>query len=125
MRVEIDEIPQLRFASLWHLPSIRSCGRNDSRASEPVEGDVEVTEDGQNKSVMDADAVGKRSLRQWNNCTTYDGCNQKSGSLAGKRSQLCNTQRKDSGKHNGVEEADEQDAPHGKVPEGQHGDDDQ
>src|ERR1700744_3005932 len=109
MRVEIDEIPQLRFRA-------RSCGRNNSGASEAIEGDVEVAEDRQDEGVMDADAVCERSLRQWNNCATYDGCNQKSGSLAGKRSQLCNAQRKDSGKHNGVEEADEQDAPHGKVP---------
>ena len=74
---------------------------------------------------MDADSVGERSLCQWNNCATYDGCNQKSGSLAGKRSQLGNAQSKDGGEHDGVEETDEQDAPHGKVAEGQHGDDHQ
>src|SRR5580698_10087682 len=91
MRVEIDET--LRFAS--RACGTRSCRRNDSGASEAVEGDVAVTEDGQDEGVMDADAVGERSLRQWNNCATYDGCNQKSGSLAGKRSQLGNAQSKD------------------------------
>jgi hypothetical protein len=75
MRVEIDESPQVRIASYWHAPGTQSCGRNDSGASETIEGDIAITEDGQDEGVMDADAVGERAFSQGNDGATYDRCN--------------------------------------------------
>ena len=75
--------------------------------------------------MVNADAVGEDALQLGDDGSAYDGGDQQAGGFAGERAHFGDAQREDAGEHDGVEEADEQDAPDGDVAEGEHRNDDQ
>ena len=97
----------------------------DEGAFEAVVADVDVAEGGEEEGVVDADVIGDEALQQRDERGAQDSHDQQAGAEVGQRSQLGQAESKNIGPHDGVEEADQDDAPHGDVAEGQHGCDDQ
>ena len=60
---------------------------------------VEVAQRGQDKRVMDPNAVGKHALQLWNDRSAHDGADQESGAFAGQRSEALNRDSKDAREH--------------------------
>src|SRR5579871_4209647 len=71
---------------------------------------------------MDANAIGHRALRQRYERASHNRHNEDAGTVAGQRTELRHAQRENAGEHDGVEESDQDDAPHGNVASAQHGD---
>src|SRR5260370_37502610 len=95
------------------------------RSAEREKQDVEVADHWQKESVMNPDLVCDPALCQRNNGAANDGHDHDSRAIASERSELRHTQRENTRKHDGVEETDEDDTPHGNVSRGQHRDRDQ
>ena len=91
------------------------------RAIEAVEADVDVAERGEEEGVVDADVIGHKTLQQRDERGTQDSHHQQAGSKVGERAKLGKTEGENIWPHDGVEEADQNDAPHSDVAEGQHG----
>ena len=107
----------------WHLSDhLADRTRSpDFRAFEAVVADVDVAEDGEEKGVVDADVIGDEALQQRDERGAQDSHDQQAGAEIGERAQLGEAESKNIGPHDGVEEADQNDAPHGDVAKGQHG----
>ena len=71
--------------------------------------------------MMDANVVGDPSLGDGNDGATDNRHDHDTGTVSGERSEFCNTQGEDAGKHNRVEQADEDDAVHSEMARSQHG----
>ena len=72
--------------------------------------------------MMDADMVGNPSLRNGDNGAAYNRHNHDSGPVTSERPEFRHPQGKNAGEHNRVEEADQEDAPHGHVAVTEHRD---
>src|SRR5215470_14527589 len=88
--------------------------------AESVEHDVQVTKDGENKSVMNSHVICNDALDHRQDCAAYDSHIQEAGAAARERAELCYTQAEDRGKHDRIEEPDGENAPHRGVPPGKH-----
>src|SRR5215469_16624462 len=88
--------------------------------AEPVEHDVQVTKDGENKSVMNPDVICYEALGHRQDCTAYDSHIQEARPASRKRTEFRNAQAEDRGKHDRVEEPYGKDAPHRGVPASKH-----
>lgn len=66
-----DEITdRLRIGRVTQRSTRRiSCEAGWPGSSEAIVGDIDVTERRQNKRVVDSDAICKRSLSEWNDCS--------------------------------------------------------
>src|SRR5215470_8205828 len=84
--------------------------------------DVDVAEHRHEEGRVDPDPNGDGSLDQRENRAPDDGHVQDAGAAAGERAELGHPQAEDRRKHDRVEEADGQDAPHRDVAGGQHRD---
>ena len=71
---------------------------------------------------MDADVVGDKPLGNRDEGAADNGHDQDAGAVAGQRSELRHPQREDAGEHDGVEEPDQDDAPHGQLARAEHRD---
>ena len=72
--------------------------------------------------MVNSDLIGNRTLHQRNQRTSNNSHDHDSGAVAGERAKLSHAQGEDAGEHDGVEEADQDDAPHGEVSCGEHRD---
>ena len=90
-----------------------------------VEGDVEIADGGDDEGVLEAYLVCEMTFREGDEGSADDGCDHEGRPPAGEFSQAAETEGEDIGEHDGVEEADEDDAAHGEVSVGEHRDDDQ
>src|SRR5215469_3457212 len=88
--------------------------------AESVEHDVQVTKDGENKSVMNPDVICYDTLDHRQDCAAYDSHIQQARPASRKRTEFRNAQAEDRGKHDRVEEPDGENAPHRGVPPGKH-----
>ena len=70
--------------------------------------------------MVNSDAVSNCSLDQGNDCAAYDGHIQDAGSISSQRAQFSDSETENCWKHDGIEKANRQDAPHGKVPVRRH-----
>ena len=68
--------------------------------------------------MMNADVIGDPTLRNRNQRAAHDGHDHHPRSISCKRTKFCDAERKDAGKHDGVEEADQDDAVHGGMSTG-------
>ncbi len=71
---------------------------------------------------MNADPVGNRTLHQRNNRSAHDRHDHDSRAVSGEGAEFRDAQSEDAGEHDGVEEAHQDDAPHGEVAGTEHGD---
>jgi len=62
--------------------------------------------------MMDSNLVRDPSLRQRNDRSANDGHNHDAGAIARKRSEFRYTQRENTREHDGVEETNQDNAPH-------------
>src|SRR6476646_1053000 len=104
------------LAASYGLRRNRSAGDVDR-----VKPDVQITEHRQEERVVNANMIGDFSLESGNDRAAHDGRNQQAGTFAGERSQAFNGQGEDAGEHYGVEQADQEQGPHGNVAQGEHG----
>ena len=70
---------------------------------------------------MNTNVVSQKALQLRNYCAADNGRYQQARAFSCERPKTGNGQRKNAGKHNGIEQADEDEAPHGNVSEGEHG----
>src|SRR5215471_2723664 len=77
--------------------------------------DVQVTDDREEKRMMNTNVIGDPTLSNRDNCATDDSHDHYARPISGKGTELCDAKGKDAGKHNRVEEADENDAVHREV----------
>src|SRR5271166_213786 len=84
---------------------------DDSRSLEAVVRDEEVAEHRQNEGMVNTYAVGKHTLDFRDEGAAHDGGDQQARGLPGERSHLRDTQCEYGGEHDGIEEADQQNAP--------------
>jgi hypothetical protein len=93
------------------------------RSAQGEEQDVKVANYWQKECMMNANLVRNRSVRQGNNCSAYNRHDKQSRTISCQSAKFSHAQRKNAGEHDGVEEPDQNDAPHGDVTRAQHGND--
>ncbi len=71
--------------------------------------------------MVDTDAIRQRALRQRNDRAAYDCHHQQTGAVSGQRTQFRDAQSEDAGKHHRIEQSNQDDGPHGHMPESEHG----
>jgi len=69
---------------------------------------------------MNSDVVSNRTLDQRDDCAAHDGHVQNAGSISRQRTKFSHSQTENCWKHDGIEKANGQDAPHGEVPVREH-----
>src|SRR5580704_1399504 len=69
-------VATFQIKAAFACQSGRLCGDFSTRATERVERDVKVAEDGKEERVMDADAVGEQALKFRNDGAAHDCGNQ-------------------------------------------------
>src|SRR5215469_7033174 len=74
------------------------------RAVQPIEHYVQVTKNGDNKSVVNPDVIRNDALDDGQDCTAYDSHIQEAGAASRERTELRHSQAEDRGEHNRVEE---------------------
>src|ERR1700683_495521 len=95
-----------------------------SRSAQGEEQNVHITNDRQEKRMVNTDTIGNRTLRYRNNCPANDGHDHDSGTVPRERSKFGHSQREDAGEHDRIKQTDKDDAVHGKVSCTQHRDGD-
>ena len=90
------------------------------RSSVGVVDDVQVTDRRENESVLESDTVGEDSNGERNRGTANDRHDEQAGTVARERAEFRDAQSEDAGEHYRVEQADQDDAPHGKMAVTQH-----
>src|ERR1700719_1947731 len=117
--------PWLRFARS-HAP-LRLCITLAvrPRSAQGKKQNVQVTEDRQKECMMNANPIGNRALHYRDNGSAHYSHDHDSGTVSGERPKLGHSQSEDAREHDRVEEPDQNDAVHRKVPGGQHRDPDQ
>src|SRR5260370_30395024 len=90
------------------------------RTAQPVEHDVQVTKDGENKSVMNPHVICNDALDYGQDCTAYDSHIQEAGAVSREGTKFRHSQAEDRGKHDRVEEPDGENAPHRGAPTRKH-----
>ena len=70
--------------------------------------------------MMNSDVVSDHTLDQRNDCAPHDGHVQNAGCIARQRSEFSHSQTENCWKHDGIEEPNGQDAPHGEVAVREH-----
>lgn len=71
--------------------------------------------------MMNADLIGDPALSNRDNCTADDRHDHYARSISREGTEFCDAKRKNAGEHDRIEETDEDDAVHRKVPIRQHG----
>src|SRR5437763_1803428 len=80
---------------------------------EAVPGDVDVAKTGHDEAVVDADGVGQGALHDRDDGAPDDGHAEDARALAGVPPEPLDRQREDRREHDGVEQSDRDDRPHG------------
>src|SRR5438876_10263908 len=88
------------------------------RSVQCIEQDVQVADHGHKECVVNADMIRNRPLNKRQNCTTHDSHIQNAGCISRQRPKLGHSKTKDAREHDGVEESNCKNAPHGDVPAG-------
>src|SRR5450631_1450833 len=95
------------------------------RSAHRIKQDIQVANGGHHESVMNSlspnralirlgiDHVSDFSHNIWNGGAAHDSHDHYAGAISGKRAKFSDAQREDARKHDGVEEAHQQNGPHG------------
>src|ERR1700747_656396 len=90
------------------------------RCTQCVIQDVQVADHRNEERMVNSNVVSNRTLDQRDDCAAHDGHVQNAGSISCQRTELSHSQTEDCWKHDGIEKANSQDAPHGEVPVREH-----
>ena len=86
------------------------------RANQRIEQDVQVANHWQDESVVNTETIGDEALQHRDDGAPDDCHIQNPRANSGQRAEFCHAQAEDRGKHDRIEQADGEHAPHRGVP---------
>ena len=90
------------------------------RPAKSVIQNVEIADHRQDECMVKSDMVGDLTLKKRQDRAAHDSHVQHAGAIAGQWTELRDSEAKDRGEHDGVEQADSENCPHRGVPAKQH-----
>src|SRR5580698_10982147 len=85
------------------------------RTGQSIIEDVEIANDRQEKRMLNSGPVGNKALGERDHGSSHDRHVKNSRTISRQRTKFSQAQSEDAGEHDGVEESDSEDAPHGNM----------